>query len=75
MSSRKIAGIALIVAGALSLFFGAFTYTKETSRLHVGALELTLKSKQTVNLPVWAGVAALVAGGVLLVGPRRKWGG
>ncbi len=73
MSAIKFAGIALIVAGALGLFYGAFTYTKETNRLHLGALELTLKDKETVNIPIWAGVAALVAGGALLVVPGRRW--
>jgi hypothetical protein len=74
MNTIKFAGIALIVAGALGLFYGAFSYTKESSRLHIGSLELTLKDKKTVNIPVWAGVAAVVAGGALLVVPRRKWG-
>jgi hypothetical protein len=72
MSAFKIAAIALIVAGALGLFYGTFTFTKETHRAHVGSLELNLKDKETVNIPVWVGVAAVVAGGLLLVVPRRR---
>lgn len=74
MNAIKFAAIALIVAGALSLFYGAFTYTSETHRAHLGALELTLKDRKTVHIPIWAGVAAVVAGGLLLVvpGSRRR---
>jgi hypothetical protein len=72
MSAFKIAAIALIVAGALGLFYGTFTFTKETHRAHVGSLELKLKDKETVNIPVWVGVAAVVAGGLMLVAPRRR---
>lgn len=72
MNAIKIAAIALIVAGALGLFYGAFTYTSETHRAHLGALQLTLKDRETVHIPVWAGVAAVVAGGLLLVVPTRR---
>ncbi len=72
MNAIKIAAIALIVAGALGLFYGAFTYTSETHRAHLGALELTLKDRKTIPIPVWAGVAAVVAGTLLLVVPTRR---
>jgi TRAP-type C4-dicarboxylate transport system permease small subunit len=72
MKPIRIAGIALLVAGALGLLYGTFSYTKETHRAQLGALELTVKDRETVNVPVWAGVAALVAGGLLLFVPGRK---
>ena len=72
MSPVKIAAIVLMVAGALGLLYGTFTYTKETHKAQVGPLELTVKDKETVNIPVWVGVGALVVGGALLVLPRRK---
>lgn len=72
MSTVKIAAIVLMVAGALGLLYGTFTYTKETHKAQVGPLELTVKDKETVNIPVWLGVGAIVVGGVLLVLPRRK---
>ncbi len=72
MSTVKIAAIVLMVAGALGLLYGTFTYTEETHRAQVGPLELTVKDKETVNIPVWLGVGAMVAGGVLLFLPRRK---
>ncbi len=72
MSTIKIAAIVLIVAGALGLFYGTFSYTKETHRAHLGALELTVKDRETVNIPVWVGVGALVAGGLMLLVNKRK---
>lgn len=67
MSEIRILAIVLIVAGSLGLIYGGFTYTKETQTAKVGPLELTVQDKETVNVPIWVGVGALVAGGLLLV--------
>ena len=67
----KMAGIALVAAGILGLAYGGFSYTKDTSEARIGSVELSLKEKHKVNIPVWAGVGALVVGGFLLVAPRR----
>lgn len=72
MNAIKIAAIALIVAGALALAYGGFSYTKDTTAVKVGPIELSVKEKETVNVPVWAGIAAIVAGGVLLVMGNKK---
>ena len=66
MDAIKMLAIVLIVAGALGLMYGGFTYTKDTQKAQLGPLELTVKDTQTVNVPVWAGVGAIVIGGVLL---------
>jgi len=66
MNAVKLMAIVLIVAGILGLAYGSFSYTKETHGVKLGSLELSVKDKQTVNVPVWAGVGAIVAGGVLL---------
>jgi multidrug transporter EmrE-like cation transporter len=66
MNITKLLGIALIVAGALGLGYGGFSYTKDTTAVKLGPLELSVKEKETVNVPVWAGIAAVVAGVVLL---------
>ena len=72
MSSTKIIAIVLIVAGALGLAYGKFSYTKESHDAKVGPLELSVKDKETVNIPQWAGIGAIVIGaGLLLVGARR----
>jgi len=68
MSATKILAIVLIVAGLLGVMYGKFSYTKETHDAKLGPLELSFKEKQTVNVPAWAGVAAIMAGaGLLLV--------
>ncbi len=71
MSALKIVAILLIVAGIAGLVYGKFTYTKATHEVNVGPLDLSVKEKRTVNLPLWVGIAAIVAGAVLLVVPRR----
>jgi hypothetical protein len=71
MSSIKLAGIGLIVAGLLGLAYGGFTFTKDTHDTKIGPLELSVKDKERVNIPIWAGVAAVVAGGVMLAMPRK----
>ena len=69
----KIVGLLLIVAGALALVYGGFSYTRDKTAVKLGPLELTVKEKETVNVPVWAGVGAIVVGGLLLVlGGRAK---
>ena len=67
MNPIKIVGLILIVGGVLALAFGGFSYTKDSSAMKIGPLELSVKEKETVNVPLWAGVAAVVAGGLLLV--------
>ena len=68
MSGIRILAIVLIVAGLLGVLYGKFSYTKETHEAKLGSLELSFKEKQTVNVPAWAGVAAIAAGaGLLLV--------
>ena len=72
MSTNKIVALVLIIAGALGLAYGKFSYTKETHDAKVGPVEFSVKDKETVNVPVWAGVGAIVIGaGLLLAGGRR----
>ena len=72
MNSTRIIAILLIVGGALGLLYGSFSYTKDTTEVKLGPIELSVKEKQTVNIPIWAGVAAIVAGALLLgVGGRK----
>ncbi len=72
MNAVKIAAILLIVAGVLGLVYGGFTYTKATHEAKLGPIELSIKDKQTVNVPVWAGVGAIVVGGALLLFGSKK---
>jgi multidrug transporter EmrE-like cation transporter len=67
MNAVKLLAIVLIVAGTLGLMYGGFTYTKDTQTAQLGSLELSIKDTETVNVPIWAGVGAIVAGGILLL--------
>ncbi|MFO7577769.1 MAG: hypothetical protein R6W66_08590 [Pelovirga sp.] len=74
MNGIKMVAIGLIVLGILGLVYGGFSYTKETHQTNLGPLELSIKDQQRVNIPLWAGVGAILAGGVLLVmGGRKNW--
>lgn len=66
MNAAKMVAIALIVVGALALLYGGFTYTKDTHEAKLGPIVLAVKDRETVNIPVWAGVAAVAAGVFLL---------
>ena len=73
MNAMKIVGAVLIVAGVLAIVFGGFSYTKETHNAKLGPLELSMKEKESVSIPMWAGIGAIVLGGVLVIaGARRK---
>jgi hypothetical protein len=72
MSTLRIMAIVLIVAGIVALMYGKLSYTKETHDIKLGPLEMSIAEKQTVNVPVWAGILAIVGGGVLLIYGSKK---
>jgi multidrug transporter EmrE-like cation transporter len=72
MSGLKVLALLLIIAGTVGLAYGQFSYTKDTHEAKIGSVELAVKEKETVNVPVWAGVGAVVAGVVLLVVPKSR---
>jgi hypothetical protein len=67
MNSVKVVAFVLIVAGILSLAYGGFTYTKETHQAKIGPFQMSVNEKQTINIPVLAGIGAIVLGGGLLL--------
>jgi TRAP-type C4-dicarboxylate transport system permease small subunit len=72
MNAVRIAGVVLIVAGILGLVYGSFTYTKETHQAKIGSIELSVKDRETINVPMWAGVGAIVIGGLLVLFGGKK---
>ena len=72
MNAVKMVAIVLIVAGILGLAYGGFGYTKETHTAKLGSIELSVKDRETINIPVWAGIGAIIVGGVLLFVPRKR---
>jgi len=72
MSVKQIVAIVLIVAGVLGLAYGSFSFTKEKHEAKIGPLQFSITEKETINIPVWAGVGAIGIGVILLIaGPRR----
>jgi hypothetical protein len=72
MTPLKIIGALLIALGLLGLLYGGFSYTKQTHDVKLGPIEFSVKEKEAVNVPVWAGVAAIVGGAVLLLVGGKK---
>ncbi len=72
MNPTKIIAIVLIVAGSLGLAYGGFSYTKETSAVKLGPLELKVQEKERVNVPLIISAGAIVVGVFLLVAVGRK---
>ena len=72
MNLIRIVAIVLIAAGVLGLVYGSFSYTKETHSAKLGSLELSMKDKETVNVPQWLSVGGIVAGVLLLLLGGRK---
>lgn len=67
MGPNRLIAIILIVGGALALAYGGFSYTKETHEAKIGPIDIAVHEKERVNIPVWAGLGAVVVGVVLLV--------
>jgi hypothetical protein len=72
MQTQKIAAILLLAAGALGLIYGGFTYTRDTHRADLGPVQISVSDRQRVGIPVWAGVGAMLAGGMLLLSVSRR---
>jgi uncharacterized membrane protein YidH (DUF202 family) len=72
MNPTKLAGIVLIVLGCLGLAYGGFSYTKETTAVKLGSLELKVQEKESVNVPLIVSAGAVVLGVFLLVALGRK---
>jgi len=72
MNPVKLVAIVLVAAGLLGLAYGGFSYTKDTTVVKLGPIEISAKEKQTVNVPMWAGIGAIVVGGLLLVLGGKK---
>ena len=66
MNASRLIGIVLIVLGGLGLTYGGFSYTKETTGVKLGPLELKVQERERINIPLIASAGAILAGIVLL---------
>jgi hypothetical protein len=72
MNPIKLVAAILIVGGVLSLLYGGFSYTQNTTVAKVGPLELSARERHTVNIPMWAGIGAIAVGGLLFAFGGKK---
>lgn len=72
MNPTQMIGVVLIAAGAAGLVYGSFSYTKDTQKAKIGPIELSVKEKETVNVPAWAGGLAIAGGIAVLVFGRKN---
>lgn len=72
MNLIKMMAIVFITIGIIGLVYGNITYTKETHDTQIGPIELSIKDKETINIPIWAGVGSIAFGSILLLFGRRK---
>ena len=72
MKTRQIVALLLIVGGVLALAYRGFSYTKETHEAKIGPLELQVKEREYVDVPVWLGAGAVVVGAALLLSGKRS---
>ncbi len=66
MKGTQLIGLVLLIAGVLALAYGGFSYTKDTDKAKIGPIEISVKDREHVNIPMWAGIASAVVGGILL---------
>jgi TRAP-type C4-dicarboxylate transport system permease small subunit len=71
MNPIRVIALILVIGGVLGLAYGGFSYTKENHEAKIGPIDISVQEKQTVNIPLWVGVGAIVIGGALLLSPRR----
>ena len=72
MKAMRIVGVLLLVLGLAGFLTGGFSFTKDTTQAKLGPLELTVKEKESVNIPQWMSLGAMVLGGVVLALGFRK---
>lgn len=66
MQGTKLLGAILLGLGLLAVAYGGFSYVKDTDKVDLGPIHIEVQDKERVNIPLWAGVAIAIAGGVLL---------
>ena len=71
MNPIRVIALILVIGGVLGLAYGGFSYTKENHQAKIGPIDISVQEKQTVNIPLWAGIGAIVIGGALLLSPRN----
>jgi hypothetical protein len=72
MKPLSIAGVLLVVVGALALAYQGFNYTHREKVLDVGPIHATKDTQEHIPVPPILGGLALVGGIVLLVANGKR---
>lgn len=72
MNTLKMTGILLIAAGLIGASLGGFSFTKDTHKASIGPINFSVAEEKKVNIPLWASVAAIVAGAALLAAGSKR---
>ncbi len=72
MRWTKILGVALLVIGLIAIVLRTYGYKSERQTLETEAIEIQVEEREALPVPLWIGVALAVAGGALLLFPRRS---
>lgn len=72
MNTMRLVGLVLVIVGVLAVAYGGFSYTKETTAVKLGPVELSVKEQERVNIPMWAGIGAILVGGLLVFVGGKK---
>jgi hypothetical protein len=72
MKPMSIAGILLIILGALAFAYQGINYTRREKVLDVGPIHATEDRQEHIPIPPVLGAVALLGGIVLLVSGARK---
>lgn len=68
----KLAGIVLIVLGALALAYQGIRYTTREKLIDLGPLKVTATEERNIPLPPIVGGIAVAAGIALVLADRKK---
>lgn len=71
LNLRILIGVLLLVGGILAAVYGGFTYTEDTHSADLGPVKLSVEEEQTVNIPLWVGLAGAAAGAIILAVRRN----
>jgi hypothetical protein len=68
----KTLGIILIVVGILMFIFSGFSFNTKEKVADVGPIEINKTEHHTVNWPMYAAGAAVIAGIVVVIAGNKK---
>jgi len=72
MKPLAMAGLVLIGLGIAALVLGRFSYTTEKTVIDMGPITASVDEKHNVDIPDIAGIAAIVAGALLVFLGRKS---